>query len=66
MVADFLSRLENNFKGTPIEDNFPDEYLFVISSNTLWYEDIANSLATGKVPRHLSYKDQWKIIHHST
>eukprot|EP00253_Pinus_taeda_P027312 PITA_27312 len=34
MVVDFLSRLENNVKGTPIEDSFPDEYLFAISTNT--------------------------------
>jgi len=66
VVADFLSRLENNTKGTPIEDSFPNEYLFAISANTPWYANIANYLATGKVPRHLSYKDQRKIIHHST
>ena len=66
VVADFLSRLENNAKGTPIEDSFPNEYLFKISANTSWYVDITNYLATGKVPRHFSYKDQWKIIHHST
>eukprot|EP00253_Pinus_taeda_P002579 PITA_02579 len=66
VVADFLSRIENNRKNTPIEDNSPDEHLFVVFTNTLWYADIANYLATGKVPRHLSYKDQRKIIHHST
>ena len=54
MVADFLSRLENNAEGTPIEDSFPYEYLFAISANTLWYADIANYLAIGKVPHHLS------------
>ena len=63
---DFLSRIENNAEGTPIEDRFPDEYLFVISANTRWYAYIANYLATGKVPRHLSYKDQRKIIHHNS
>jgi len=66
VVADFLSILENNTEGTPIEYRFPDEYLFSIFTNTQWYADIVNYLTTRKVPRHFSYKDQWKIIHHST
>ena len=66
VVAYFLSRLENDIEGTPIKDSFPDDYLFAISANTPWYADIANYLAIGKVLRHLSYKDQRKIIHHST
>lgn len=66
VVADFLSRLENNAEGTPIEDSFPYEYLFAIFYNTPWYADIANYVSTGKVPSHFSYKYQWKIIHHST
>jgi hypothetical protein len=66
VVADFLSRIEHEGKDTPIEDNFPDEHLFAVSANTLWYADIANYLASGKVPRHLSYKEKRKIIHQST
>jgi hypothetical protein len=66
VVVDFLSRIEHDAKNTPFEDNFLDEHLFVVSANTLWYEDIANYIATGKVPRHLSYKEQRKIIHQST
>lgn len=62
MVVDFLSRRENNVEGTPTEDSFPDGHLFAISTNTLWYVNIANYLAIGKVPRHLSYRDQWKIF----
>lgn len=58
VVADFLSKLENNIEGTPIEDSFPYEYLFAISANTPWYVDIANYLATGKISRHFSYKCQ--------
>lgn len=46
MVADFLSKLENNDEGTPIKDSFPDEYIFAISTYTLWYVDISNYLAT--------------------
>ena len=52
-VVDFLSRLDTSDEGTPIEDSFSDEYMFSISTNTPWYADIANYLATRKVPRHL-------------
>ena len=65
MVVDFLSRIEHDRKNTPVEDNFPDEHLFAVSANTLWYVDIDNYLATGEVPHHLSYKEQRKIIHWS-
>jgi hypothetical protein len=53
VVADLLSRIEHEGKDTPIEDNFPNEHLFAVSDNTPWYADIANYLASGKVPRHL-------------
>jgi len=66
VVVDFLSRIECDAKETPIEDDFLDEHLFAIFANTSWYADIANYLAIGKVPHHLSYKEQRKIIHHST
>jgi len=66
VVVDFLYRIEHDGKNTPIENNFPDEHLFAVSANTPWYADIANYLATGKVPRHLSCKEQRKIIHQST
>ena len=66
VVVDFLSRIENEGKNTPIEDNFIDEHLFAISANTPWYVDIANYIATRKLPLHLSNRDQWKIIHQST
>lgn len=66
VVADFLFGIENDGKNTSIEDSFPDEHLFKVSTNTPWYSDISNYLATGKVPHHLSYKDQRKIIHQST
>eukprot|EP00253_Pinus_taeda_P005499 PITA_05499 len=66
VVVDFLSKIERDGKETPIEDDFPDEHIFAVSANTLWYADIANYIATGKVPCHLSYKEQRKIIHQST
>ena len=57
--------MDNNDECTPIEDSFPDEHLFAISTKPLWYVDIANYLATWKVPHHFSYREQRKIIHHS-
>jgi hypothetical protein len=63
VAAYFLSRIEHEGKDTPIEYNFPDEHLFAVYANTPWYVYIANYLASGKVPRHLSYKEQRKIIH---
>ena len=65
VVVDFLSRMDNNDECTPIEDSFPDEHPFAVSTKPPWYADIANYLATGKVPHHLSYREQRKIIHES-
>jgi len=66
VFIDFLFRLDTNDEGTPVEDNLMDEYIFAISTHTLWYADISNYLATRKVPKHLSYREKRKIIHHST
>lgn len=56
VVVDFLSRMDNNDKCTSIEDSFPDEHLFAVSTKPLWYVDIAKNIATGKVPHHFSYR----------
>lgn len=50
---------------TPVEDNFPYQHLFVIFTHILWYVDISNYLAIVKVPEHLPYREQRRIIHHS-
>jgi hypothetical protein len=42
VVADFLSRLTSNENELPVEDSFPDENLFVISTNFLWFTNITN------------------------
>jgi hypothetical protein len=41
VVVDFLSRLTPD-DDTLVDDSFPNEYLFAISSHTPWYADIAN------------------------
>jgi len=65
VVADFLSRLNTNDVVTPIEDSFPVAHHFPIYMHTPWHIDIANYLATRKVPHHLGYIEHQKIIHHS-
>lgn len=45
-----------------IEDNFPDEYLFLVPTKCPWFADIANHLATGKLPSYLSPREKMKVI----
>eukprot|EP00253_Pinus_taeda_P003091 PITA_03091 len=61
-VADFLSRIQNAKEDSPVEDKFPDEYLFVVTTKTPWYADITNYLVTGKLPPHLFPSERRKII----
>ena len=37
-----------------VKDQFPDEHLFVVIVRTPWYADVANYLAVGKLPKHLT------------
>jgi hypothetical protein len=65
VVVDFLSRLTNEGEAIPVEDNFPDEHLFALSTNTPWFADIANYLAAGRLPQHLSPKERQRVIRQS-
>ena len=49
LVADCLSMFRIVRDSSPVEDDFPDEHLFVVSAITPWYADIANFLATGNL-----------------
>ena len=62
LILYFLSRIHNNDENTPIDDSFPDEHLFDVSTNILWFADIANYLATGKLPQHLSPREKQQIV----
>ena len=64
-VADFLSRLQNIKDNTLVEDKFPDEYLFSISTQTPWFADIANYLVSGKFPSIMNARDKRNIIYDS-
>jgi hypothetical protein len=62
LVADFLSRMIHLGDNAPVEDTFPDENLFAISTFTPWYADVANYLVTGKMPQKLSPREKQKVI----
>ena len=62
MVANFLSRHVNNSDNSPVEDSFPNEHFFAVSTYSPWYANITNYLATGKLPHHLSPREKRKII----
>ena len=64
VIEDHLSRLEmtaGKEKGTELEENFPDEQLFLLSVQTPWYADIVNYLACGVVPPEFSYQERRKL-----
>ena len=65
-VVDFLSRIQNTKEDSLVEDKFPDEYLFAVTTKTPWYVDIANYLVTGKLPPHLFPGEKRKIIQESS
>jgi hypothetical protein len=65
VVADFLSRLHINDDNSPLDDSFPDDNLFSVSSHSPWYVDISNYMVVGKVPPHLSPRERRKIIEKS-
>ena len=60
-VADFLSRIPKSVETAAVEDQFPDEHLFAVAVQTPWYADVANYLAVGKLPKHLT-PNEWKQI----
>ena len=53
-VADFLSRMPKLVDATAVEDQFPDEHLFVVMIKTPSYVDVANYLVVGKLLKHLT------------
>ena len=54
MVAYFLSLLVSDSEIIPMEDNFPNENIFVIYTNFPWYADIVHHLVADQFPNHLS------------
>jgi hypothetical protein len=58
LVADFLSRIPKIDDSLTTEDQFPDEHLFVVNTKPPWYVDVANYIAAGRLPTHLSSKER--------
>ena len=53
MVVSYLSRLDNIGEAIHVDDSFPDEHIFVVSTNSPWFADIANNIVIGKTLLHL-------------
>eukprot|EP00253_Pinus_taeda_P029953 PITA_29953 len=65
-VVDFLSRMPKPVDAAAVEDQFPDEHLFVVAVQTPLYVDVANYLAVGKLPKHLTPNERKQIVQRST
>ena len=50
LVADHLSRIERDEDPFPIQDDFPDEQLFLLHGITPCFADIVNFLVAGVFP----------------
>jgi hypothetical protein len=63
VVTDHLSRLTTNSRSdiTPIDDYFPDESLFSISTMP-WFANIVNFLVSGYLVAHWSTQDKRKFL----
>jgi hypothetical protein len=62
LVVDFLSRMIHLGDNTPVDDKFPYENLFSISTFTPWYADVANYLVTWNMPKKMSPREKHKVI----
>jgi hypothetical protein len=62
-IADHFSRLTIDLRSdiTPIDDYFPDESLFSVSTMP-WYTNIVNFLISGQLPAHWSTQDKRKFL----
>jgi len=49
----------------PIENPFPDEYLFGISTYSQWYAGIGNYFMAGINPQDLSSRERKRIVFQS-
>ena len=65
LVAYFLSRLPRDGENIPINDDFPDEHLFVVAVKMPWFADISNYLDIGNIPVHLPKHEKQRIVQQS-
>ena len=62
LVADFLSRITRIDESLSVDDAFPDEHLFSISTNVPWFVDLENYLVGGKFLGHMTPKENQRIV----
>ena len=61
-----LSRIHHDENDTIlVDDAFLDEHLFHIAIQIPWYVDIANYIASNKMPRLFSYKEKKLLVEKS-
>ena len=65
MVADFLSRVPKTDDTLTVDNQFPDEHLFVVAVKTPWYAYVENNVVVGKLPRHLTGRERKLIVQRS-
>ncbi|CAJ2668596.1 unnamed protein product [Trifolium pratense] len=61
LVADHLSRIERDEDPFPVQDDFPDEQLFLLHGITPWFADIVNFLVAGVFPTGASRSQVLKL-----
>ncbi|XP_050915617.1 uncharacterized protein LOC127130692 [Lathyrus oleraceus] len=61
LVVDHLSRIERNEDPFPIQDDIPDEQLFLLHGITPWFADIFNFLVAGVFPTGASRSQVHKL-----
>ena len=66
LVADFLSRITRIDESLSVDDAFPDEHLFSISTNVPWFVDLENYLVGGKFLGHMTPKEKQRIVQRSS
>ncbi|XP_059458340.1 uncharacterized protein LOC132187936 [Corylus avellana] len=64
VVADHLSRLLHEEEGDelPLNENFPDEQLFVVDIQLPWYADIVNYITAKVFPPDMSSQERKRLI----
>ena len=65
MVAKFLSRLHVPDDPTSIDDNFPDEHIFLLLAQNLGYKNIMSYLTTRKMLINFSAKETKSPVENS-
>jgi hypothetical protein len=65
IIADFLSRIPKTDDSLTVEDQFPYEHLFAVTTKPPWYVVVANYLTVGKLSTHLSSRERKLIVQRS-